>query len=819
MRLGRWTAAAAALLVTSPFAFHLARGHEAFLGLFEDDFYYYAIVADRLAHTGRLSYDGITTTNGFHPLWFVVLLVLRLVAGGLNRAFYALLAAVFAASMMATYELSRAFARAAGASEPAASAVALAFAVPTYVVVSSGMETALDVPLLLALLLALSRGGPVTPRRAAKLGLLASLAILARLDVALVVPIALVGWLAFARPPWAEVARAAGPFCAAGLSVPIYAAWNMVAFGSPLPVSGLAKQLVKRAGISPSYLFVVLLQTAYGYAAGVILVAGSVALLVLWLRRERTARVPIDLYGGAVALAFAAVFYLVNALTGWCYFGWYAYPLAPALVAGLTFGGRLAAGLVPPELRGRLCTAALAGAAVMALSHASYHAVTRGPLWRVEDNGLLDLSVDVAQVMRGRHGVYGMGAVAGFVTYELGEPVVQLEGLVADRAMVEHIRAEDDLGRVLAAYHVDYLVLSLQRATLEKRDGCYVITQPNAEWSGRRVARMRAALCAEPIAHVPTRLREQWWSIFPRFDTYVFDLRGAVWRPVGPDPGPASSPLPTPSPLQERPYGLYVPASYRPDAPAPLVIALHGLGGRGSHVSRLFGLQALADARGVIYAFPEGTPDAHGTRFWNATDGCCDFAPTNVDDVAYLRTVLDDIEAHYAIDRRRVYLIGESNGGYMAHRAACDMADRIAAIVSVAGANWKDPERCRPSEPVSILEVHSDTDELVFYGGKEFTMDGRSHVIPSAHETVATWAKGDACSGPLGPFGAPVDWDAAVAGAETTRERYSGCPAGIDVELWTVHGGRHIPTRPAVGELAWAFFEAHPKPGRTAESP
>jgi polyhydroxybutyrate depolymerase len=142
------------------------------------------------------------------------------------------------------------------------------------------------------------------------------------------------------------------------------------------------------------------------------------------------------------------------------------------------------------------------------------------------------------------------------------------------------------------------------------------------------------------------------------------------------------------------------------------------------------------------------------------------------------------------------------------------MADRFAAIVSLAGANWKDPGRCRPSEPVAVLEVHADTDEVVSYGGKEFTMGGGHHVLPSAHATVATWAERDACTGPLAPFGSPVDWDMAVPGAETTTERYAGCPPGIDVELWTVHGGRHVPTRPAFADLAWAFLDAHPKPQR-----
>jgi hypothetical protein len=123
-----------------------------------------------------------------------------------------------------------------------------------------------------------------------------------------------------------------------------------------------------------------------------------------------------------------------------------------------------------------------------------------------------------------------MGAIGGFATYLLEKPVVQLEGLVADRAMVEHVRLEDELGTVLKKYGVDYLVVSLHRATLDRHDGCYRVTQPNAEWSGRRVARMSGDLCSEPIIHFTTRLPVRPWSCFSTLETFVFDLRGARWR-------------------------------------------------------------------------------------------------------------------------------------------------------------------------------------------------------------------------------------------------------------------------------------------------
>jgi polyhydroxybutyrate depolymerase len=135
---------------------------------------------------------------------------------------------------------------------------------------------------------------------------------------------------------------------------------------------------------------------------------------------------------------------------------------------------------------------------------------------------------------------------------------------------------------------------------------------------------------------------------------------------------------------------------------------------------------------------------------------------------------------------------------------ACDAADRIAAIVSLAGATYLDPEGCQPSEPVSALQVHGDLDTVILYGG--------TAGYPSATATIATWAAKNGCAGALEPTGERIDLDENVAGAETSQARHAGCPADGAAELWTIEGGGHVPRfgdgwAPAV----WEFLQAHPK--------
>jgi hypothetical protein len=109
------------------------------------------------------------------------------------------------------------------------------------------------------------------------------------------------------------------------------------------------------------------------------------------------------------------------------------------------------------------------------------------------------MSYDLIERMRGRDGLIAMGAIAGVATYVLDRLVLQLEGIVGDRRLVEHVRHEDPLEDVLDEYHADYLVVSLASVRAQAHEGCYLVTQPNAEWAGERTSRLRGEICAEPV--------------------------------------------------------------------------------------------------------------------------------------------------------------------------------------------------------------------------------------------------------------------------------------------------------------------------------
>jgi polyhydroxybutyrate depolymerase len=221
-----------------------------------------------------------------------------------------------------------------------------------------------------------------------------------------------------------------------------------------------------------------------------------------------------------------------------------------------------------------------------------------------------------------------------------------------------------------------------------------------------------------------------------------------------------------------------------------------------------FGLEPVADERGIIYAYPDGTIDGSDAQFWNATNACCNFYGSDVDDVAYLLGLVDEIATKVNVDPNRIYFVGHSNGGFMSYRLACEASDRIAAIVSLAGASFSDPTDCDAPAPLSVLQIHGDMDETIAYGGGTTVA-----AYPSAAESTAYFAGVAGCTAPAVSTGMTTDIDTTIAGDETTIDAYSDCDAGYAVELWTIPGGGHVPSlAPGFADKVVDFLMAHPKP-------
>ena len=204
---------------------------------------------------------------------------------------------------------------------------------------------------------------------------------------------------------------------------------------------------------------------------------------------------------------------------------------------------------------------------------------------------------------------------------------------------------------------------------------------------------------------------------------------------------PAEEPKELPQALGgDRPAPYYLPESYDPAVPLPVLVMLHGFTANGGWTANWWGLSKAANDAGILLIIPEGTKDLGGNPFWNATNFCCDFYGSKVDDVGYITGLIEEAMVHFPVNPERVYLMGHSNGGFMSHRIACDRSDLIGAIVNMGGATWFDPEACPNPGPVSVLQVHGSWDTTILY-------DGLSPVIgdPQASPTDANKCLSTSC--------------------------------------------------------------------------
>jgi polyhydroxybutyrate depolymerase len=228
----------------------------------------------------------------------------------------------------------------------------------------------------------------------------------------------------------------------------------------------------------------------------------------------------------------------------------------------------------------------------------------------------------------------------------------------------------------------------------------------------------------------------------------------------------------------------------------PLVVLLHGYGLPPAYLDEYLGMRELTRARGMYLLLPESKTDSVGLPYWNATDACCDFDRSDIDDVAALSAVIDKAVLELPIDETRIYLVGHSNGGFMAYRMACEHSERFAGIAVLAGADYLEPNQCEPSEPVSVLHLHGNADSVVSYnGGRVPSVLAELKPFPDAATSVQHYADRAHCE-PTAVEATSLDLtngEIDGAKAETSVFNFSGCDSGIDVALWTLRGADHQP--------------------------
>src|SRR5271157_2699103 len=188
-----------------------------------------------------------------------------------------------------------------------------------------------------------------------------------------------------------------------------------------------------------------------------------------------------------------------------------------------------------------------------------------------------------------------------------------------------------------------------------------------------------------------------------------------------------------------RKYLVFAPKGF--DKPLPVVLAFHGGGSKARQMERYTRFNDLAAKEGLLVVYPEAVEgnwnDGRGIEGVRAQQ-------ENIDDVKFVRTILDRMSKEHKIDRSRVFCTGISNGAFMSHRLAAEASDLITAIAPVVGGMAPAmAKKYHPDQSVSILIIQGDADPLVpIRGGMVGFPRGRKRglVVPT-EETIALYVR------------------------------------------------------------------------------
>lgn len=274
-----------------------------------------------------------------------------------------------------------------------------------------------------------------------------------------------------------------------------------------------------------------------------------------------------------------------------------------------------------------------------------------------------------------------------------------------------------------------------------------------------------------------------------------------------------------------REYLLYVPSNYDGSRPVPLVMMFHGGGGSGERSMEETGWAKKAEQKGFLAAFPDGTrpkPDrrasfARNPQTWNDGSGRYASGEANIDDVSFVRAMLDQIESKYEVDPQRIYATGFSNGSSMTFRLGVELGERIAAIAPV-GSSGLRLRNAKFRRAVPMIYIHGSADPRNPLEGGDVKNYGEVDYRPPLEETVRNWARESGCR--------PAA-ERLRDGGGVRAVAYRGCRGNADVDFYIVDGLGHVwpggdsnaPKR-LVGassknlngtDVIWDFFERHPK--------
>ncbi|KIK62379.1 carbohydrate esterase family 1 protein, partial [Collybiopsis luxurians FD-317 M1] len=208
--------------------------------------------------------------------------------------------------------------------------------------------------------------------------------------------------------------------------------------------------------------------------------------------------------------------------------------------------------------------------------------------------------------------------------------------------------------------------------------------------------------------------------------------------------------------FEGRSYLVHLPANYDNSKKHPVVVSFHGNGGTSAKqekITQLSDQAMLINNIGIIAVYPQASlgKGRNGGTKKNSWQGA-PYAADGVDDIGFVKQILDEITEHLAIDTKRIYATGKSNGGGFTNLLACtpSINTRIAAFATVSaalypgtlpGVDTSDTSTaCDPKRVIPILISHGYNDTTIPYEGQSERSGSKDYRTPNIDDFAKAWA-------------------------------------------------------------------------------
>jgi polyhydroxybutyrate depolymerase len=238
-----------------------------------------------------------------------------------------------------------------------------------------------------------------------------------------------------------------------------------------------------------------------------------------------------------------------------------------------------------------------------------------------------------------------------------------------------------------------------------------------------------------------------------------------------------------------RDYHIHIPPGYDGRQSLPMVVVIHGAFDTAKGMEKYSGFSTLADRENFIVLYPNGIGILGFLQHWNAGHCCGKAQQDKIDDVGFVASVIESAAQRFNVDRKRIFMLGFSNGGMLTYRFAAEKSELLAGAAALAASigsrtpetqiEWQIP---RPAEPVPLLIMHGAADTNVPYEGHASQRHDRYY--RSVDESVGFWTSRNGCRQPE-----PLE---TLNNGAVSLTKWSNCTSGKPVWFYTIRNWEHI---------------------------